>query len=491
MRTRRQFLAQGLIQTAAVSLATASSPSLFAATSPSASTLAHDPLRPQFHLLPAGNWMNDPNGPIVWKGETHLFYQLNPVGATAHRIHWGHSISPDLVHWRHMPVALSPTPGSPDQDGCWSGSCIAHDGRCFAFYTGVREVPRDEATCKGDTSFRETQNLAIASSPDLRSFVKQPRPVLPTPPAGLNVTGFRDPAPFRDGTTWYLCIGSGDASKGGAILLYRGSPDLLTWEYLHPLFQAPGGGGKNPDPVDNGTMFECPDFFELDGRHVLFYSTERKVIWLVGDLDRETMRFTPTARGLLDTGNFYAPKSMQDAHGRRILWGWVTESRPEAEFVRAGWAGAMALPRVLNVSADGQLVMTVPDAVNQLLGPPQPCQENLTLPTLAAKITATLTPATGFKLTSGAATLATLQASADGTHLSVNGATLDIPPAEPLTLFVDGSVFELFLGTRAAHTFRAYPQLTSTATLTLTAIGSPINLLAHTIQPISNNRLTT
>ncbi len=491
MRTRRQFLAHSLIQTAAVSLAAAPSRSLFAASNPSAATLAHDPLRPQFHLLPAGNWMNDPNGPIVWKGETHLFYQLNPVGATAHRIHWGHSISPDLIHWRHLPVALSPTPDSPDQDGCWSGSCLAHDGRCYAFYTGVREVPREQATCKGDTSFRETQNLAISSAPDLRSFTKQPKPVLPAPPPGLNVTGFRDPAPFHDGNTWYLCIGSGDTGKGGAILLYRGSADLLTWEYLHPLFEAPGRGGNHPDPVDSGTMFECPDFFELDGRHVLFYSTERKVIWLVGDLDRETMRFTPTARGLLDTGNFYAPKSMLDAHGRRILWGWVTESRPEAEFVRAGWAGAMALPRVLNVSADGQLTMTLPDSLNPLLGPPQPCQPSATLPGLAAKITATLTPSSGFKLTSGPVSLATLQASSDGAHLIVNGTTLDTHPNEPLTLFVDGSVFELFLGTRAAHTFRAYPQLPSTAALTITAIGSPTNLLAHAVQPISTNRLTT
>ena len=491
MRTRRQFLAQSLIPTAVASLATTSTSSLFGASGPSASALAHDPLRPQFHLLPAGNWMNDPNGPIVWKGETHLFYQLNPVGATAHRIHWGHSISPDLIHWRHMPVALSPTPDSPDQDGCWSGSCITHDGRCFAFYTGVREVPRDQATCKGDTSFLETQNLAISSAADLRSFTKQPKPVLPTPPAGLNVTGFRDPAPFRDGNTWYLCIGSGDAGKGGAILLYRGSPDLLTWEYLHPLFEAPGRGGNSPDPVDNGTMFECPDFFELDGRHVLFYSTERKVIWLVGDLDRETMRFTPTARGLLDTGNFYAPKSMLDAHGRRILWGWVTESRPEAEFARAGWAGAMALPRVLNLSAEGQLVMTLPDTINQILSAPQSCQPAATLPTLAAKITATLKPSTGFKLTSGSIPLATLQASADGTHLTVNGTTLDAHPNEPLSLFVDGSIFELFIGTRAAHTFRAYPNLPSTAALTITAIGGPSTLIAHSVQPISNNRLTT
>ena len=487
MKTRRQFLAQS----AAASLATAAPRTLFAAGEPSPSALANDPLRPQFHLMPVGNWMNDPNGPIVWRGETHLFYQLNPVGVISNKINWGHSVSRDLVHWQHLPVALSPTPNSPDQDGCWSGSCIEHDGRCFAFYTGVQVVPRDQATCKGDTSYRETQNLAISSSPDLRSFTKQPRPVLPAPPPGLNVTGFRDPAPWRDGDTWYLCVGSGDAEKGGAILLYRGAPDLLSWEYLHPLFETPGRGGNHADPVDSGTMFECPDFFELDGHHVLFYSTERKVIWRVGHLDRATLRFIPKAYGVLDTGAFYAPKSMRDASGRRVLWGWVTETRPEAEFVRAGWAGAMALPRVLNVSADGQLTMTVPDAVNQLLGPAKPCKPSATLPSLAAKITATLTPGSGLKLTSSSSELATLQVSAGGHQLAVNGTSLDTVPGEQLSLYVDGSVFELFLGHRAAHTFRAYPHLPADPTLTITAIGSPTDLVVHPVQPISKDRLTT
>ena len=151
----------------------------------------------------------------------------------------------------------------------------------------------------------------------------------------------------------------------------------------------------------------------------------------------------------------------------------------------------MALPRILNVSADGQLTMTVPDAVGQLLGPEQSCKPSATLPSLAAKITATLTPGSGFRLTSGGSELASLQLSADGRQLAVNGTSLDLHPSEPLSIFVDGSVFELFLGTRAAHTFRVYPQLAASPTLTITAIGSPTSLVAHTVQPISKDRLTT
>ena len=75
------------------------------------SRLAADPLRPQFHLLPAKNWMNDPNGPIFWKGMYHMFFQYNPNAAAWGDMHWAHAISRDMIHWKHLPVALAPTPG--------------------------------------------------------------------------------------------------------------------------------------------------------------------------------------------------------------------------------------------------------------------------------------------------------------------------------------------------------------------------------------------
>ena len=71
--------------------------------------LAADRLRPQYHLLPAANWMNDPNGPIFYRGRYHMFYQYNPNGAFWGSIHWGHATSPDMIHWQHEPVALAPT----------------------------------------------------------------------------------------------------------------------------------------------------------------------------------------------------------------------------------------------------------------------------------------------------------------------------------------------------------------------------------------------
>ena len=89
--------------------------------------VATDPHRPRYHFLPPANWLNDPNGLIQWNGEYHMFYQYNPNGPFHGTIHWGHAVSADLVHWRHLPIALAPEPGTADEDGCWSG-CAVDDG---------------------------------------------------------------------------------------------------------------------------------------------------------------------------------------------------------------------------------------------------------------------------------------------------------------------------------------------------------------------------
>jgi len=295
--------------------------------------LAADPQRPQYHLLPPAHWMNDPNGPIFWKGKLHMFYQHNPGGAFHANMHWGHAVSSDLVHWKHLPIALAPTPGGPDKDGVYSGSAIVHDGVPTLFYTGVRP---------------EVQCFATSTDDELVHWKKhEGNPVIDAPPPELAVTGFRDPCLWQKDGVWYMLIGSGFKGVGGACLLYR-SKDLVHWDYMHPFFTGkmyPQVKGKGP--VATGEMWECPDFFPLGNKYVLIVATKGTTLHFIGDYKDD--RFHPLAEGCTDFGCSYAPKTVADPKGRRILWAWIRERRKVDAHRAAGWAGVMSLPRILTL----------------------------------------------------------------------------------------------------------------------------------------------
>src|SRR2546423_3561670 len=163
--------------------------------------LGRDPHRPRYHFLPPANWLNDPNGLIHWKGEYHMFYQYNPNGPFWGTIHWGHAASADLVHWRHLPVALAPTPGSADEHGCFSGCAVDNNGVPTLVYTGVRG---------------EEQLPCIATgSDDMLTWQKYPgNPVIAAPPDGIDPLDFRDHSVWWETDAWYQVIGSGIKDLG-------------------------------------------------------------------------------------------------------------------------------------------------------------------------------------------------------------------------------------------------------------------------------------
>ena len=255
-------------------------------------------------------------------------------------MNWGHAISVDMVHWHHDPTALEPTPGGPDSEGCFSGSAVVSNGVPSIIYTGVQNATPDMVTIHdGSDKLRETQLLAVSEDTNLLRWTKRPEPVIARPPEGMAVTGFRDPCPWREADGWYLGVGSGVRGEGGCVLLYM-SQDLRNWQYLHRLASGKPNGLKTANPCDSGEMWECPDFFEVDGHHCLLYSTEGKVFWTTGQYDPREHRYTEKRKGVLDHGAYYAPKSFLAPGDRRVLWGWIQERRPEAEFAAAGWAGA-------------------------------------------------------------------------------------------------------------------------------------------------------
>ncbi|MGD0911227.1 MAG: glycoside hydrolase family 32 protein, partial [Terracidiphilus sp.] len=482
-----------------------------------AKDLAMDPCRPQFHLLPKANWMNDPNAPIYWKGNYHMFYQYNPDGAYWGNMHWGHAVSPDMVHWRHLPIALAPTPGGPDSDGCFTGTAAVQDGRVAIVYTGVKVVPPEQATIMGSAPpLRETQCMAVSDDPDLLTWTKGSAPILAAPPQGLQVNGFRDPSPWRRGEWWYMVTAAGIPNQGGCVLLYR-SKDLRSWEYMHLLSKTDRDGPAAFNPLSPWDVWECPEFFDLGDWHVLIYSTGRRTHWQSGKLDLEKMIFHPMQAGIMDYGSFYAAKTQLDKSGNRILWGWIQESRSVEESKTAGWAGVMSLPRSLTVAGDGRLRTQVAVQVNQLRSTEQRLKvtedeeknqaqiNSMRLNGLCGEVLCTVRRTEeAFKLAlSGSSQNSSpvLTLRYDPHHpaqILVDAYPLPILPGAnknlDIHLYIDNSVIEVFINSEAVYTKRFYDSDISAQSLQLQWTGRSAdisNFQVWQLTPISNDRLTT
>lgn len=423
-----------------------------------------DPHAPRFRVRPPANWMNDPNGPFRWRGRHHLFYQHNPDAPVHDNVHWGHASSPDLVHWEHHPIALTPTPGGPDEAGCWSGCVVDDGGVPTAVYTGVdRHHTGLGAVC-----------LARAADPDdpaLTEWTPLPTPVVTGPPEGLDVVMFRDPFVFRhDGRRWAL-VGAGHGDGTPSVLLYD-CDDLSDWRFAGVLLD-----GHDPAARaafgDRATGWECPQLYATGGGEwVLVVSLWDGHPWatgyLTGRLDAD-LRFTARTGGRLDHGrDFYAPAVLQEPD-RALMWGWSWEAREQGE---TDWAGVLTAPRVVDVHPDGAL-RVAPAPELDLLRAAEPF---VTAPGRTA-----LPAAYDLTVSARGHTTVSLLRSASGAELTVRldpaegTVTLDrddwprkeaeaapvmvqVPPQEELTVrvLVDGSLYEVFVGDRATITERVY-----------------------------------
>ena len=159
------------------------------------------------------------------------------------------------------------------------------------------------------------------SQDDLLTWQKySDNPLIGTVPTVAKQTReFRDPFVWKEREMWYMVVGSQIADRGGVVFLYQ-SPDLINWDYLHPLYAAP--------ETDPGAVWECPNFFKLDDKWVLIIShnshdVTTRVHYFVGTY--ENLQFTPENHGIFDHAYLYAPLTIQDDKGRRLLWGWIRE----------------------------------------------------------------------------------------------------------------------------------------------------------------------
>ena len=308
--------------------------------------------RPAFHLATRIGWMNDPNGFSYYQGKYHMFYQYHPYSPVWGPMHWGHAVSEDLLHWEYLPVAMAPDTVY-DGNGCFSGSAIVlPDGRHLLMYTGVQIKPK-----MTDGAFNpdiQTQCIAVGDGVDYVKYEKNPVLDETDLPEGCSKYDFRDPKIWQASDGTYRCIvGNRPADKSGQILLFS-SPDAFEWKFDKVLIKNENRYGK---------MWECPDFFELDGKQVLLVSPQDMLpedfeyhngngtLCIIGSYDEKTQEFVEECNQSVDYGiDFYAPQTVLAPDGRRIMIGWMQNwDTCNMRNDDQKWFGQMSLPREVSI----------------------------------------------------------------------------------------------------------------------------------------------
>lgn len=303
----------------------------------------------KIHVKPDGNWMNDPNGFIYYKNQYHLFYQCFPYDVRWGRMHWAHVVSNDLVSWEHQGIAIFPSKMD-DRDGCFSGSAIEDDGKMYLYYTGVRylkENPEDINLCL-DEQFISAQMMMISEDGYHFDNIKNKRTIIPVSENSkvADARHTRDPKVWKDGDAWYMVLGSTINDRQGKLLFFK-STDKENWTY------------ENSTTKENGFgwMWECPDYFEVDGNQILVFSPmgfykdgksyENQSICMQVNFEKETCHMDiPDTYQYLDYGlDLYAPQTTVDEEGRRVLLAWLRMPAP----VHGQWSGMQCIPRVVEV----------------------------------------------------------------------------------------------------------------------------------------------
>ena len=464
-----------------------------------------DPYRPLYHFSPPQNVMNDPNGLCFWQGRWHLFYQFRPAGRHD-RVHWGHAVSDDLVHWRDLPLALYPYA----ERDCYSGQTLVEDDRVIAIYHGTQS---------GNA-------IATASDPLLLNWRKHPdNPVIPIVPIDDDGAPYRvfDPCIWRQDDGYYYSLSGTykDGARGvdcqGIAQLFR-SADLAQWEHIGALLE-------DKTFAERGEDAAVPNFWPLSdasgapsGKHMLLlFSHKRAGRCYIGDYDADTQRFTPDAHyrmnyGAWMMGSLHAPSATIGPDGRFIGIFNVKECRTAHK-----WDNIMTLARQYWLTDDGELGMAVAGDTESLRFDHRQIDAPLRIPAndeivldgaygKAVEIEAVIEPGEAREV--GLNVLRSRDG-AEQTRISlypqahrsfgISELQIDVSEAslgrdifarapeigplrlaegEPLRLrvFIDRSIVEVFANDRQCLTLRAYPRRTDSAGVSVFARGNSARL---------------
>jgi beta-fructofuranosidase len=312
--------------------------------------------RQLFHIQPKTGLLNDPNGLIYFNGDYYISHQWFPLGPVHGLKYWYTYTSKDLINFADKGISLKPDTKD-DSHGVYSGSAFVYQDNLYYMYTGNH---RDE-----DWNRKSTQHIAkVHKNGEVHKF---PKAVISGPPSGYT-QHFRDPKVYVKDGIYYAFIAAQNEEGFGRILQYQ-SKDIVNWTFQ----------GEIQTKLDAfGYMWECPDYFNLDGFDLLLFCPQgvepegekfRNIYqsgYIMGQYDIENLDMNHGDFHELDHGfDFYAPQTFTDASGNRILIGWM--GLPEINYPSDSddWAHCLTIPRILSIE-QGNLKQRPIKALQQL-----------------------------------------------------------------------------------------------------------------------------
>nr|QIX12410.1 MDL7 [Mayetiola destructor] len=341
---------------------------LFALSIVPISNAVYDELyRPQLHYSPAKGWLSDPNGLIYKEGIYHLFFQCRPDHIAQGSVHWGHSISSDLIHWKALDTALYPPVGHE----MFSGGAIFDYKNVTKLQTNENVPALILLPSAAVWSTRE-QNIWLAYSNDGPEYNKftyyEKNPVIRGPSSyGKLITAFRDLTVFKYHDNYVSILVQYNRTQ------FYSSHDLIDWELISEFGEYEGS---------HAGRWECPSLFpfnvSIDGKQVEKYVMIITLTdyvhpvhqYFIGSFDGKKFTNENTKETILWLE--YGPDSFAGVtynelpDGRRIFIHWMGRWEYVANLNFSPWLGQLGIPRELNLIKVGDQIRLTSEPVREM-----------------------------------------------------------------------------------------------------------------------------
>lgn len=278
-----------------------------------------EPFRSVYHHTPEANWMNDPNGMFYddAAGIWHLYYQHNPEAPVWGPMHWGHSVSKDLIHWEHLPIVLYP-----DSLGTiFSGSIVIDRNNTAGFGENAIVAIYTQSEYIG-----QHQSIAYSTDGGMNFIKYDANPVLMG-----DIADFRDPKVTWDGDHWLMTLACQQEIR------FYASPNLKEWEYLSSFGEGVGA---------HGGVWECPELLKMGDKFVLLVSINpggpfggSATQYFVGDWDGKTFK--------CENGKYENEQMPWLDYGKDNYSTFTFHNSPEGRLVAMGWMSNWQYAEVL------------------------------------------------------------------------------------------------------------------------------------------------